>query len=74
MTVSIEQAQLTLKQLIEKTFHGETIVITHENKPVAELRAVLPENVAPVFGSCKGMLTVVADDEEHLKDFAGYMK
>ena len=28
----------------------------------------------PVFGSCKGMLTIVSEDDEHLKDFAEYME
>lgn len=28
----------------------------------------------PVFGSCKGMLTIVSDDDEHLKDFEEYMQ
>lgn len=28
----------------------------------------------PVFGSCKGMMTIVSDDDEHLKDFEDYMK
>jgi antitoxin (DNA-binding transcriptional repressor) of toxin-antitoxin stability system len=28
----------------------------------------------PVFGSCKGMLTIISEDEEHLKDFEEYMK
>jgi len=28
----------------------------------------------PVFGSCKGMMTMVSDDDEHLKDFEEYMK
>jgi hypothetical protein len=27
-----------------------------------------------VFGSCKGMLTIVSEDDEHLKDFEEYMK
>jgi len=26
-----------------------------------------------VFGSCKGMMTIVSEDDEHLKDFAEYM-
>jgi predicted DNA-binding antitoxin AbrB/MazE fold protein len=25
-------------------------------------------------GNCKGMLTIVADDDEHLKDFEDYME
>jgi hypothetical protein len=28
----------------------------------------------PVFGSCKGMLTIVSEDDEHLKDFEEYME
>jgi hypothetical protein len=28
----------------------------------------------PVFGSCKGMLNILSEDDEHLKDFAEYMK
>src|SRR5262249_21176067 len=27
----------------------------------------------PVFGSCKGMMTIISEDEEHLKDFEEYM-
>jgi hypothetical protein len=26
------------------------------------------------FGRCRGMLTIVADDDEHLKDFDEYMR
>ncbi|MGA2231591.1 MAG: hypothetical protein ABSH22_11885 [Tepidisphaeraceae bacterium] len=74
MTVSIEQAQLSLKELIEKTAHGESVVITEGNQPVAELRSVTSSQPLPVFGSCKGMLTIVSDDDDHLADFAEYMK
>ena len=28
----------------------------------------------PVFGSCKGMMTIVSEDDQHLKDFDEYMK
>jgi hypothetical protein len=28
----------------------------------------------PVFGSCKGLMTIVSEDDEHLKDFQDYMK
>jgi hypothetical protein len=28
----------------------------------------------PVFGSCQGMLQVLAEDDEHLQDFAEYMQ
>jgi prevent-host-death family protein len=74
MTVSIEQAQLSLKELIEKSSHGESVVITQGNQPVAELRSVASSKPVPVFGSCKGMISLVSDDDDHLADFAEYMK
>lgn len=74
MTVSVDQAQSALKELIRRASQGETVVITEGNKPVAELRSVAAAKAAPTFGSCKGLLTILADDEEHLKDFAEYMK
>ena len=40
MTVSVEQAQLSLKELIQKTYQGEEVVITQDQKPVAELRSL----------------------------------
>jgi hypothetical protein len=37
-------------------------------QPVAELRSLAAAKPQPQFGSCKGMLTVVAEDDEHLED------
>jgi len=72
MTVSIEQAQVSLKELIAKTSQGEKVVITQDQLPVAELVPAIDANAMPVFGSCRGMLTIVADDDEHLRDFGEY--
>jgi len=74
MTVSIEQAQMSLKELLAQTAHGESVVITQGNTPVAELRAMAAAKPGPVFGSCKGMLSIVSDDNDHLADFAECMK
>lgn len=74
MTVNVEQAQLTPKELIEKASRGESVLITQGNVPVAELRSVTASKPIPVFGSCKGMLTIIADDDDHLADFAEYLK
>lgn len=73
MTVTIEQAQASLKELVDRTALGEKVVITRDNKAVAELVPVPVEKPTPRFGSCKGMLEVVSDDDEHLKDFSDYM-
>ena len=73
MTVTIEQAQASLKDLIDRTTRGEKIAITRDDQVVAELVPASSEKPKPRFGSCKGMLEIVSDDDDHLKDFADYM-
>jgi prevent-host-death family protein len=73
-TVTIQEAQATLPELIHQLAAGEQVVITENNQPVAKLvseKPPLPDRPGP--GLCKGMISIVADDEEHLKDFAEYM-
>ncbi|MEX2120268.1 MAG: type II toxin-antitoxin system Phd/YefM family antitoxin [Pirellulales bacterium] len=70
--VSIEEAQANLPEIIEKLGPGQEVVITRDDKPVAQLIPVL-DKPKPVFGNCKGMATIIADDDEHLSDFADYM-
>jgi len=73
-TVTIEEAQAHLAALIERLHPGESLLITRGEKPVARLTAEGPPKRMPRQpGNCKGMLTIVADDDEHLKDFAEYM-
>ncbi len=74
-TVTLEEAQARLPQLIAQLQPGEEIVITLGQKPIARLLAEeRPKRQPRQPGNCKGMLTIVADDEEHLKDFAEYME
>jgi antitoxin (DNA-binding transcriptional repressor) of toxin-antitoxin stability system len=74
-TVTLEEAQARLPQLIERLQPGEEIVITRDQKAVARLLAEeRPARKPRRPGNCKGMLTIVADDDEHLKDFAEYME
>jgi len=72
-TVTLQEAQTRLADLIAKLVPGEEVVITLNDKPVAELRTLLPEKPQPRFGNCQGKLTILADDDEHLKDFEEYM-
>ena len=74
MTISVEQAKSTFAELIQRTSRGETVIITQNQKPIAELRPLAAVQPKPEFGSCKGQLTFVADDDEHLNDFSEYMK
>ena len=72
-TLSVAEAQAQLPQLIDQLRPGEEVIITRGDRPVAKLVTPNPEKPTPVFGSCKGMLTILAEDDDHLKDFAEYM-
>lgn len=73
-TVTLQEAQAKLRELIHKLTPGEFVVITENNQPVAKLVAEGSEvRQRPGPGLCKGMITIVADDDEHLKDFSEYM-
>ena len=72
-SISLEEAQANLPEIIDTLGPDEEVVITRDDQPVAELRSIPPAKPQPRFGSCKGMLTVVAEDEEHLEDFKEYI-
>ena len=60
-TVAMEQAQETLPHLIDVVAHGEHVVITRDQVPVAELVPVMGANPKPTFGSAKGVIEMSAD-------------
>jgi prevent-host-death family protein len=71
--VTIEEAQARLAELIDKITLGEEVIITRNQEPVAQLVPLPSTKPKPVFGSCNGMLTIIAEDDEHLEDFKEYM-
>ncbi len=75
-TVTIQEAHAKLPDLIHNLKPGDELVITENNQPVARLMSERPKptpGLRPPPGLGKGLITVVADDDEHLKDFAEYM-
>ncbi len=73
-SVTIQEAQSRLPDLIRSLTPGEELVITENDRPVAKLVSEKPAvRQRPEPGLCKEMIAIVADDEEHLKDFAEYM-
>ena len=75
-TVTIQEAQAKLADLIHKMMPGDEVVITENNQPVAKLvseQLKMKSGLRPPPGLGKGFITIVSDDEEHLKDFAEYM-
>ena len=72
-TITLEEAQSHLAEIIEKLSPGEEVLLTWNNHPVARLISEPGEKPRPVPGRGKGMLTIVSEDDDHLKDFAEYM-
>jgi antitoxin (DNA-binding transcriptional repressor) of toxin-antitoxin stability system len=72
-TVTIQEAHARLPDLIHKLMPGDEVVITENYQPVAKLVAPPEQKPRPVPGRCKGMLTILAEDDEHLEDFKEYM-
>lgn len=74
-TITVDEAQARLKELIGKLAPGEELVITENRQPVARLVGErLSQGQPRVPGNCKGMITLLVEDDEHLKDFEEYME
>ena len=75
MTVTLTQAQAELPSLIHKLPPGEQLVITENDRPVARLTAEpASPHLRPPPGLAKGMIEILEEDDEHLKDFEEYMR
>lgn len=74
-TISIEEAQAKLAEIIGRLAPGEEVIITRNDQPVARLvpqSSVSRQRRQP--GSARGVLVINSEDEEHLKDFEEYMR
>jgi antitoxin (DNA-binding transcriptional repressor) of toxin-antitoxin stability system len=75
MTLTLTQAQADLTNLVHRLPAGEVVEIVEDGRTVAKLTIVIP-TVPPGWrqpGLLKGAITILKDDDEHLKDFAEYM-
>jgi antitoxin (DNA-binding transcriptional repressor) of toxin-antitoxin stability system len=73
-TVTLEEAQAHLPELIDRLQPGETLVITRHEKPVARLQVEEPpKRERRKAGSAKGILAIIQDDDDYLKDFEEYV-
>ncbi len=70
--IPLEQAEGHLAEIIDRLAPGEEIVLTRDNQPVARLIGAKKEPRLPP-GLGRDLITIVADDDEHLKDFAEHM-
>lgn len=74
--ITVEEAQVRLKELIEELSPGEEIVLTANLRPVARLvgeNSARPSRPAPGLG--KGSILFMAPDfDEPLDEFKEYME
>ena len=74
-TVTLEEAQARLPEIIDNLVSGEELLITQNNQPVAKLVGQQqPVRKPRQPGSAKGKLVILAEDDTHLKDFKDYME
>jgi len=73
-TVTIEEAQAKLRELIDGLAPGEEVIITRNQQPVAKLVGQQrPMRKPRRPGSAKGKLVILGEDDTHLEDFKEYM-
>jgi len=79
MTLTVEEAQTRLPELVRNLLPGDEVAITADERTVARLVGPAIATPPPTGwqrpgpGLLKGMLTIVSEDDDHLKDFAEYM-
>ena len=73
-TMTVEEAQAKLPELVGGLGSGGEIRLTREGRVVARIVGEPSGGKQrPGPGLGKGMMTVLADDDEHLSDFAEFM-
>ena len=73
-TITVEETQISLKDLIDQVVAGQEIIITRNQQPVVKLKGEPVKKRQPrKAGSAKGILVILQDDDEHLKDFEEYI-
>lgn len=77
-TMSIDEAQANLKEIIHRLSPGEELVITENQKPVAKLVGELPRAACPTRpgpGLCQGIIVYMAPDfDDPLSEMQEYME
>ena len=74
ITITIEDAQAKLPEIIGGMSKGEELAITQGEQVVARIVGERSERwERPGPGLAKGIFSIVADDDDDLKDFAESM-
>lgn len=74
-TVTLQEAQAQLSELIHRLANGEEFVITENDQPVAKLARMETVKVWPCkAGSAKGKIWIAPDFDDPLEEFEEYME
>ena len=75
-TITLDEAQAKLKELVHRLAPGEEVIITENQQPIAKLVSEPPKpKQRPGPGLCKGMITYMAPDfDAPLDDMREYME
>jgi antitoxin (DNA-binding transcriptional repressor) of toxin-antitoxin stability system len=74
-TITIQEAQAKLSDLIRNLAPGEEVLILENNQPIAKLARAEPSNRWPCkAGSAKGKIRMAPDFDEPLEEFREYME
>lgn len=76
-TITLQEAQATLPDLIHRLAPGEEVVITENDHPVARLVPAAPTAEArkvPRLGTLRGTVLSMERFDEPLEDFKEYME
>lgn len=73
-TITLEEAQAHLAELVARLPPGGEVVLTRDNLPVATLKATVPTRKAPRLGTLAGTVTHVAPDFDAIPEgFEDYL-
>ena len=69
-TVTLREAAANLTKIVGSLGPGDEVVLTENDRPVAKIVGGGRPEVRPRKpGNCRGLLTILTEDEEHLADF-----
>ena len=73
MTISLEQAQFSLADIVHQLSPGDEIVITENDRPVARILPAQPPKSVRQLGTMRGSVLLMSPDfDAPLDDFQDY--
>ena len=74
-TMTVEEAQSHLAEIIERLPPGDSVILTRDDKPVATIHATPPpEPTSRQFGTLKGTILYMAPDFDDIPEgFEDYL-